>query len=93
VGANAPALPATPPPTNPGVPGAPPPRGNGAGTFVCDGAGATGGVHGGSVVDGGSPGVTGGRPGCWIGYCCNGICSSDGVVGVGVAGGCCVSGC
>jgi hypothetical protein len=34
--------------------------------FVWEGAGGTGGVHGGIVVLGGEPGVSGGRPGCWI---------------------------
>ena len=37
--------------------------------LVCDGGGGTGGVQGGIVVLGGVAGVTGGRPGCWIGYC------------------------
>jgi len=63
VGANAPGIVNPGTPTYPGPPGAPVP-GNGAGTFVWEGAGATGGVHGGKVVLGGSAGETAGPSGC-----------------------------
>jgi hypothetical protein len=82
------------PPMAAGAPGAPPgspgvANGNGLGTFVCEGGGGTGGVQGGIVVLGGVAGVTSGRPGCWIGNCCNGICCGTGWVAGGWAG--CVS--
>src|SRR6185295_18433240 len=54
--------------------------------FVCDGAGGNGGVQGGSVVLGGMPGVSGVRPGCWIGYCWSGAGWTSGVAGLGVVG-------
>src|SRR6185295_17868111 len=54
--------------------------------FVCDGAGGNGGVQGGSVVAGGMPGVSGVRPGCWIGYCWRGASWTSGVAGLGVVG-------
>src|SRR6266446_1597106 len=90
VGANAPGSDRFGIPVKPGVPGKPgAPRtgtGRGAGIFVCEGAGGSGGVHGGSVVLGGMPGVSGSRPGCWIGYCWSGACCTSGVAGVGVVG-------
>lgn len=57
--------------------------------FVCDGGGAIGGVHGGSVVLGGVAGVTGSRPGAWIGYSWRGTCCGGGVGATGGAAGCC----
>ena len=78
-------------PTNP--PGPPVPGiGSGAGTFVWEGAGGTGGVHGGSVVLGGFAGEIAGPIGCWSGYCWRSCSAGDGWPGCGAGGGGCVFG-